>query len=233
MPLNKNIKRVLVIGSGPIVIGQAAEFDYAGTQALRALKEDGIEVVLVNSNPATIMTDNEMADKIYIEPLTLETVERIIKKEKPDSAMMNPDIIWKIPPNVLEKRETKNETPAIARGTRKMKLSRNKTAETKESIPVKTSWDAMNSRQKCRLRRYLLHAATNTVPPANMSDSTKSRLSYLKYFTSSGLKGTPMDKAARYAAKVPISNTANESKKNLQNIPSTPLAVIFIIYPDR
>ena len=87
MPLNKNIKRVLVIGSGPIVIGQAAEFDYAGTQALRALKEDGIEVVLVNSNPATIMTDNEMADKIYIEPLTLETVERIIKKEKPDSIL--------------------------------------------------------------------------------------------------------------------------------------------------
>ncbi|MFA5658165.1 MAG: ATP-grasp domain-containing protein, partial [Oscillospiraceae bacterium] len=87
MPLNKDIKRVMVIGSGPIVIGQAAEFDYAGTQACRALKEEGIEVILVNSNPATIMTDNAMADKIYIEPLTLETVKRIIKKERPDSLL--------------------------------------------------------------------------------------------------------------------------------------------------
>ena len=77
----------MVIGSGPIVIGQAAEFDYAGTQACRALREEGLEVVLVNSNPATIMTDNAMADKIYIEPLTLETVKRIIKKEKPDSLL--------------------------------------------------------------------------------------------------------------------------------------------------
>ena len=73
MPINKDIKRVLVIGSGPIVIGQAAEFDYAGTQACRALKEEGLEVILINSNPATIMTDNAMADKIYIEPLTLDT----------------------------------------------------------------------------------------------------------------------------------------------------------------
>lgn len=87
MPLNKNIKKVLVIGSGPIVIGQAAEFDYAGTQACRALREDGIEIVLVNSNPATIMTDNAMADKIYIEPLTIPTIKRIIKKEKPDSIL--------------------------------------------------------------------------------------------------------------------------------------------------
>lgn len=87
MPLNPNIKKVLVIGSGPIVIGQAAEFDYAGTQACRALKEDGIEIVLVNSNPATIMTDHMMADKIYIEPLTLTTVKRIIEKEKPDSIL--------------------------------------------------------------------------------------------------------------------------------------------------
>ena len=70
MPLNKELKKVMVIGSGPIVIGQAAEFDYAGTQACRALKEDGLEVVLVNSNPATIMTDNAMADEVYIEPLT-------------------------------------------------------------------------------------------------------------------------------------------------------------------
>ena len=87
MPLDKSIKKIMVIGSGPIVIGQAAEFDYAGTQALRALKEEGIEIVLVNSNPATIMTDKAMADKIYIEPLTLTTVERIIEKEKPDSIL--------------------------------------------------------------------------------------------------------------------------------------------------
>ena len=87
MPLKKDIKRVLVIGSGPIVIGQAAEFDYAGTQACRALKQQGLEVILINSNPATIMTDNAMADKIYIEPLTLETVKRVIKKERPDSVL--------------------------------------------------------------------------------------------------------------------------------------------------
>jgi len=87
MPLNQEIKKVLVIGSGPIVIGQAAEFDYAGTQACRALKEEGLEVVLVNSNPATIMTDNAMADQIYIEPLTVETIKRIIIKESPDSLL--------------------------------------------------------------------------------------------------------------------------------------------------
>ncbi|MBQ1333883.1 MAG: carbamoyl-phosphate synthase large subunit [Clostridia bacterium] len=87
MPLDKSIKKVLMIGSGPIVIGQAAEFDYAGTQALRALREDGIEIVLVNSNPATIMTDKAMADRVYIEPLTLTTVKRIIMKEKPDSIL--------------------------------------------------------------------------------------------------------------------------------------------------
>lgn len=89
MPLRKDIKKVLVIGSGPIVIGQAAEFDYAGTQACRALREEGLEVVLVNSNPATIMTDKAMADKIYIEPLTLEVVKRIIEIEKPDSLLSN------------------------------------------------------------------------------------------------------------------------------------------------
>ena len=87
MPKDTSIKRVLVIGSGPIVIGQAAEFDYAGTQACRALKEEGLEVILVNSNPATIMTDKAMADKVYIEPLTLETVKRIIIKEQPDSLL--------------------------------------------------------------------------------------------------------------------------------------------------
>ncbi|MCL1858957.1 MAG: carbamoyl-phosphate synthase large subunit [Oscillospiraceae bacterium] len=87
MPLDKNIKKVLVIGSGPIVIGQAAEFDYAGTQACRVLKQDNIEIVLVNSNPATIMTDSAIADRIYIEPLTLTTVKRIIQKERPDSIL--------------------------------------------------------------------------------------------------------------------------------------------------
>ncbi len=87
MPLNPNIKKVLVIGSGPIVIGQAAEFDYAGTQACRSLKEEGLEVCLVNSNPATIMTDKNIADQVYIEPLTADVLEKIIKKEKPDSIL--------------------------------------------------------------------------------------------------------------------------------------------------
>src|SRR5215510_15080088 len=87
MPLDNKIKKVLVIGSGPIVIGQAAEFDYAGTQACRVLREDGIEIVLANSNPATIMTDKNIADRIYIEPLTLTTVKRIIEKERPDSIL--------------------------------------------------------------------------------------------------------------------------------------------------
>ncbi|MEW4413076.1 carbamoyl-phosphate synthase large subunit [Clostridium sp. AN503] len=87
MPKNPEIKKVLVLGSGPIIIGQAAEFDYAGTQACRSLKEEGIEVVLLNSNPATIMTDKDIADRVYIEPLTVEVVEQLIKKEKPDSVL--------------------------------------------------------------------------------------------------------------------------------------------------
>ena len=87
MPKNPNVKKVMVIGSGPIVIGQAAEFDYAGTQACRSLKEEGVEVILVNSNPATIMTDRDIADKVYIEPLTLKVLEQIIEKEKPDSIL--------------------------------------------------------------------------------------------------------------------------------------------------
>ena len=87
MPRIKDIKKVLVIGSGPIVIGQAAEFDYAGTQACRSLKEEGVEVVLLNSNPATIMTDKDIADRVYIEPLTVEVVEQLIKKEEPDSVL--------------------------------------------------------------------------------------------------------------------------------------------------
>lgn len=87
MPKRKDIKKVLVIGSGPIIIGQAAEFDYAGTQACRALKEEGIEVVLINSNPATIMTDKDIADRVYIEPLTVDVLEQLIEKEKPDSIL--------------------------------------------------------------------------------------------------------------------------------------------------
>lgn len=87
MPKNPNVKKVMVIGSGPIVIGQAAEFDYAGTQACRSLKEEGIEVILVNSNPATIMTDRDIADKVYIEPLTIKVLEQIIENEKPDSIL--------------------------------------------------------------------------------------------------------------------------------------------------
>ena len=87
MPKHSEIKKVLVLGSRLIIIGQAAEFDYAGTQACRALKEEGIEVVLLNSNPATIMTDKDMADRVYIEPLTVEVVEQLILKEKPDSIL--------------------------------------------------------------------------------------------------------------------------------------------------
>ena len=87
MPKNPDIKKVLVLGSGPIIIGQAAEFDYAGTQACRSLKEEGIEVVLLNANPATIMTDKDIADRVYIEPLTVEVVEQLIKKERPDSIL--------------------------------------------------------------------------------------------------------------------------------------------------
>ena len=87
MPKRTDIKKVLVIGSGPIVIGQAAEFDYAGTQACLALKEEGYEVILCNSNPATIMTDTSIADKVYMEPLTLEYIAKIIRYERPDAIL--------------------------------------------------------------------------------------------------------------------------------------------------
>ena len=87
MPKDKSIHKVLVIGSGPIVIGQAAEFDYAGAQACRVLRQEGIQTVLVNSNPATIMTDKHLADQIYLEPLTAKTVRRIIEKERPDGLL--------------------------------------------------------------------------------------------------------------------------------------------------
>src|SRR5215211_2272823 len=87
MPKRTDIKRVLVIGSGPIVIGQACEFDYSGTQACKALRAEGLEVVLVNSNPATIMTDPEIADRTYVEPLTPEVVAQIIEREKPDALL--------------------------------------------------------------------------------------------------------------------------------------------------
>ena len=87
MPKRTDINRILVIGSGPIIIGQAAEFDYAGTQACQSLKEEGYEVILVNSNPATIMTDTEVADKVYMEPLTKEFLSKIIRKERPDAVL--------------------------------------------------------------------------------------------------------------------------------------------------
>ena len=87
MPKRTDIHRVLVIGSGPIVIGQACEFDYSGTQAVKALRAEGLEVVLVNSNPATIMTDPELADRTYVEPLTVEALEQIIAREKPDAIL--------------------------------------------------------------------------------------------------------------------------------------------------
>ena len=87
MPKRNDIHRILIIGSGPIVIGQACEFDYSGTQACKALKEEGYEVILVNSNPATIMTDPNMADKTYIEPITPEIVEKIIDRERPDAIL--------------------------------------------------------------------------------------------------------------------------------------------------
>src|SRR6056297_2245394 len=87
MPKREDIKKVMVIGSGPIIIGQAAEFDYSGSQACRALKEEGLEVVLVNSNPATIMTDENMADRVYIEPLTVEIITSILRKEMPDGVL--------------------------------------------------------------------------------------------------------------------------------------------------
>ena len=87
MPRDYTLKKVLIIGSGPIVIGQAAEFDYAGTQACKAITEEGIETVLINSNPATIMTDNGIADRVYLEPITEEAVTRIIEKERPEGIL--------------------------------------------------------------------------------------------------------------------------------------------------
>ena len=87
MPRRTDIRSILVIGSGPIVIGQACEFDYSGTQALKALKEEGFRVILVNSNPATIMTDPDFADRTYVEPITVDVVEKIIRKERPDALL--------------------------------------------------------------------------------------------------------------------------------------------------
>src|SRR5262249_19267913 len=87
MPLRKDLKSVLLIGSGPIVIGQACEFDYSGTQAIKALREEGLRLILINSNPATIMTDPELADRTYVEPMTVEVVSRIIEQERPDALL--------------------------------------------------------------------------------------------------------------------------------------------------
>jgi carbamoyl-phosphate synthase large subunit len=97
MPKRTDLKRILVIGSGPIVIGQACEFDYSGTQACKALRDEGLEVILVNSNPATIMTDPELADRTYVEPLTAEVLERVIEREKPDAIL---------PPSAARRRST-------------------------------------------------------------------------------------------------------------------------------
>lgn len=93
MPKNTEIKKILVIGSGPIVIGQGAEFDYAGSQACQTLRSEGYEVVLINSNPATIMTDQKMADKVYIEPLTLDFITRIIYQEQPDAILDRKSVV--------------------------------------------------------------------------------------------------------------------------------------------
>ena len=87
MPKRKDIKRILVVGAGPIIIGQACEFDYSGTQACKALKDEGYKVILINSNPATIMTDPDVADKTYIEPITVEVLEKILEKEKPNAIL--------------------------------------------------------------------------------------------------------------------------------------------------
>ena len=87
MPKRKDLKKILVVGAGPIIIGQACEFDYSGTQACKALKDEGYKVILINSNPATIMTDPDVADKTYIEPITIEALEKILKKERPDAIL--------------------------------------------------------------------------------------------------------------------------------------------------
>ena len=96
MPKRKDIKSILVIGAGPIIIGQACEFDYSGTQACKALRSDGYRIILINSNPATIMTDPDVADKTYIEPITTEIIEEIIKKEKPDAIRRSPSLVLRI-----------------------------------------------------------------------------------------------------------------------------------------
>ena len=103
MPKRTDLKKVMVIGSGPIVIGQAAEFDYAGTQACLALKEEGYEVILLNSNPATIMTDTSIADQVYMEPLTLEYAARICRFERPDAIVLSKRLMWVTSKSVLSR----------------------------------------------------------------------------------------------------------------------------------
>ena len=139
MPKDNSIKKVLMIGSGPIVIGQAAEFDYAGAQACRVLKEENVDVVLVNSNPATIMTDKTMASEVYLEPLNVETVERIIEKERPDGILagLGGQTALTIAMQ-LEKRGTLKKYGVKLLGTQ---MSAIKTAEDRESFRNKmTIW---------------------------------------------------------------------------------------------
>ena len=118
MPKNNSLNKILVIGSGPIIIGQAAEFDYAGTQACKALKEEGFEVILVNSNPATIMTDDNIADRVYIQPLTVNALSYIIEKEKPlDDLRLplqtDPICAWLAPVAVAASYELSNILPSL------------------------------------------------------------------------------------------------------------------------
>lgn len=135
MPKRTDIKKVLVIGSGPIVIGQAAEFDYAGTQACLALKEEGYEVILCNSNPATIMTDTSVADKVYMEPLTLEYVAKIIRYERPDAIL--PGIGGQTGLNLamqLEKKGVLAECRTELLGTKSSSIERAETASSSKSL---------------------------------------------------------------------------------------------------
>ena len=112
MPKRKDIKKILVVGAGPIIIGQACEFDYSGTQACKALKDEGYKVVLINSNPATIMTDPDVADKTYIEPIALDVLEKILKKEKPNAILPTMGCLLYTSPSPRDKRQSRMPSSA-------------------------------------------------------------------------------------------------------------------------